>query len=113
MTEWPKTNKAMIIEHGVAEIAFEIGRRLRTCILREGRYVRIDDGRHYPQLCKHAALLGDTLIYHSDEQLARDCEARLYRTRAGFERAAERLRKRVPDWYEQTGEQHEQKSTTR
>lgn len=99
MTTWPRTDKVMIIEHGVAEIAFELGSRLTTCILREDRYVRIDDGRSYPQLCAGAALMGNTLIYHSDEQLARDCSARLYRTRAGFERAAERLSKRVPDWY--------------
>ena len=95
MTTWLKTNTVMIVEHGVAEIAFEMGSRLTTCILREDRYVRIDDGRHYPQLCAGAMLAGNTLIYHSDEQLARDCRARLYRTRAGFERAAERLSKRV------------------
>lgn len=104
MTTWPRSDKAMIVEHGVAEIAFECGGRLTTCILREDRYVRIDDGRHYPQLCAGAALLGNTLIYHSDEQLARDCGARLYRTRAGFERAAERLSKRQPEWL---GEQHD------
>lgn len=97
MTNWPHTDKIMIIEHGVAEIAFELGSRLVTCILREDRYVRVDT-INYPQLCAGAAFTGNTLIYYSDEQLARDCGARLYRTRAGFERAAERLRNRQPEW---------------
>jgi len=62
-----------------------------TCGLREGFYVRIDDGRQYPQLCVGAQRRGNTLEYHTDEQLARDCRAKLYKTREGYEAAKSRI----------------------
>jgi hypothetical protein len=64
---------------------------LTTCALREDRYVRIDDGRQYPQLCAGGGQYGNTLIYKGDDQLARDCRARLFKTRAGFDAAVARM----------------------
>jgi hypothetical protein len=88
---------AMIVENGYATIAvydpmYDFDPALITTTgLREDRYVRIDDGKQYPQLCKGARTYGNTLIYHTDEQLARDCNARLLKTREGFERAVARM----------------------
>lgn len=93
MTNHPNRSRrnAMIIESGYATIALPGGRQIETCVLHTDRYVRIDDGREYPQLCKGAARTGNTLIYYSDEQLARDCHAKLYKTREGFEAAVAKL----------------------
>ncbi len=77
-----------------ADIAVGHGDRITTAGLIEGRYVRISDSitdGSYRQLCKGAAYYGDTLIYYTDEQLARDCKARLYKTRAGFNHAVAKL----------------------
>lgn len=82
---------ALFIENGFAEIVTVYGERLTTTSLTEGRYVRIDDGRSYPQLCVGASRRGNTISYEGPDQMARECEARLYKTRAGFERAASRL----------------------
>lgn len=68
---------------------------ITTTHLIPGRYVRIDDGRQYPQLCEGAARTGNTLEYGSNEQLAKDCTAKLYKTREGYEKAKARL-----DWFE-------------
>jgi hypothetical protein len=93
----------MFIENGYAyfvTIDRETGFRSPvqcTCLLHHNRYVRIDDGRELPQLCKGAQLEGTTLIYHDDDQLARDCHARLFKTRAGFDRAVE-IYQTVDDW---------------
>jgi hypothetical protein len=56
------------------------------------RYIRIDDGRQYPQLCANGSRHGNTLTWSPDEatiayHFARDCDARLYKTRAGYDRA--------------------------
>ncbi len=93
MTNHPNRSRrnAMIIESGYATIALPGGRQITTTCLHTDRYVRIDDGRQYPQLCKAAARLGNTLIYNGDEKLARDCHAKLYKTRAHFEAAAAKL----------------------
>lgn len=82
---------AVYIEGGFAELAFPGGARVTTTRLSVGHYVRIDDGRQYPQLCVGGERRGNTVDYQSPDQLARDLGARLYRTRAGFERAAARL----------------------
>lgn len=82
---------ALIIENGYATIATPGGGKIETTRLNFDRYIRIDDGRQYPQLCAGAARSGATLIYTSDKQLAKDCGARLYKTRAGFESAVARL----------------------
>lgn len=84
-------NALYIDDAGYAEIATPGGWRITTTRLSEGRYVRIDDGRQYPQLCVGAARLGSTISYETPEQLASDCHAKLYKTRAGFDRAAARL----------------------
>lgn len=84
-------SKAMFIDQGYAIIAFEGGDRIETTVLGHNRYVRIDDRKQYPQLCAGARRTGNTLIYMSDEGLARDCGAKLYKTREGFERAAAKL----------------------
>ena len=83
--------KPMLIEDGYAYLSMD-GYELRTTRLREDRYVRVDDGREYRQLCAGAARTGPTLVYLTDEDLARDCGARLYKTRRGYERARARDR---------------------
>ena len=83
----------MFIEDGYARLTTvdpETGFRseeVTTLPLRERRYIRIDDGRQYPQLCAGGYNRGNTLEYYSDAQLARDCKARLFRTRSGYEKA--------------------------
>jgi hypothetical protein len=81
----------IIIESGYATIVVPGGRQIVTTRLHTDRYVKIDDGRQYPQLCKGAARTGNTLTYHNDDQLARDCNARLFKTRKGFDVAAAKL----------------------
>jgi hypothetical protein len=92
MTTMNKRTNAMFIEGGYASLALDDGEILTTCRLHHDRYVRIDDGRQYPQLCAYGRRRGATLIYLTDEGLARDCGARLYKTKAGFDRAVDRLR---------------------
>jgi len=90
MTNHPSRARrnALIIESGYATIAFPGGRQITTTRLNPGSYVRIDDGRQYPQLCVGGATMGPTLEYTTDEHLARACRAKLYKTRAGFDAAA-------------------------
>jgi len=83
-------NAMIMINDDYARIATEFG-IFETLRLHEGLYVRIDDGHNYPQLCVGASRKGNTLTFHSPAQLARDCNATLYKTAAGFERAAERI----------------------
>lgn len=97
-----KCENLMLIEDGRALITCvhegEIVREFETCRLHDGKHVRIDNGTSYPQLCAGASLWGSTLIYGAspsrtaDEQLARDCDARLYRTRQGYDAARARLK---------------------
>ncbi|MBK8246254.1 MAG: hypothetical protein IPK85_02425 [Gemmatimonadetes bacterium] len=75
-------------ENGYARSATPGGWRIATGA---ERYVRIDDGRQYPSLCVGAERRGNTISYENPEQLAADCHAKLYKTRAGFDRAAARL----------------------
>lgn len=70
---------------------------LETCRLHADRYVRINDGQQYPQLCEGASFHGATITAHPERSkigpaLARDCHARYYKTRAGYDRALARLR---------------------
>ena len=81
---------AIFFENGCALVASERG-VITTLPLREGRYVRVDDGKNYPQLCAGSKPFGNTVIYGSDAQMARQCRAKIYKTRKGFERAAERI----------------------
>jgi hypothetical protein len=87
----------MFIENGYAHLVTvdrESGfssEEIETCRLHEDRYVRIDDGKQYPQLCVGGDTMGNTLIYKSDERLARACHAKLYKTREGYEKAKAKL----------------------
>jgi hypothetical protein len=79
-----------------AYITFNDGREVETLRLHPGRYVRIDDGSQYPQLCYGATRRGGTIEADMNEaniaaSLARDCSARLYKTRDGYERARKRF----------------------
>jgi hypothetical protein len=67
-------------------------RLIETTLLKEGNYVRIDDGNQFPQLCKGGKRLGNTLIYHDEETLARDCNARIIKTANGWLKATAKMR---------------------
>ena len=67
---------------------------LVTTSARPGRYIHVDDGSlmQRPQLCAGGSRRGNTLTWHSDPgkmgaDFARSCKARLYKTRASYERA--------------------------
>jgi hypothetical protein len=75
-----------------AYITYQNGSQIETLRLHPGRYVRIDDGNQYPQLCYGASRRGPTIEADKREDqiaasLARDCGAKLYKTRAGYDRA--------------------------
>jgi hypothetical protein len=102
MTNHPNRSKPnlMFIENGYAHIAIvdvECGdvQEIVTSRLHPDRYVKIDDGRNYPQLCKGAARMGVTLSYHSDAQLASECKAKLYKTRERYEAAVAAAREAI------------------
>lgn len=83
-------NAVYITDSGCARIATPYG-EIVTTRLHKDRYVRIDDGRNYPQLCEGAGRMGATLVYLSPDSLARECQAKLYKTEAGYTRAAQRI----------------------
>jgi hypothetical protein len=61
------------------------------------RYIHIDDGRQYPQLCAGGSRMGPTITWAEKPEdmahhFARDCDARLYKTREGYEKARYRVR---------------------
>ena len=82
---------ALIVENGYALIATPGMPAIETTLLKEDRYVRINDGKQFPQLCEGANRLGNTIIYRDDKQLAHACKARLYKSRTAFDRAAAKL----------------------
>jgi hypothetical protein len=84
---------AMYISNGYAKLAFPGGDQLETARLNRDHSVRTEDGQ---QLCEGGSFRGYTLEYHSDEALARACNARLYKTEAGFKRATARLADAYP-----------------
>ncbi len=87
----------MLIENGYARLVTVdrengfSGAEIETCRLHEYHYVRIDDGKQFPQLCVGGETTGNTLIYRSDEGLASACHAKLYKTREGYEKAKAKL----------------------
>lgn len=83
-------NAMMIVNNDFARIATSSG-IIDTLRLHKGRYVKIDDGNRYPQLCEGAGRIGATLTFETAEQLAKDCNATLYKTERGFQRAAARI----------------------
>jgi len=68
---------------------------LSTTSARPGHNIRVDDAGtacQHPQLCEGGSNRGNTLTWHHDPaqmgaSFARDCRARMYKTRAGYERA--------------------------
>ena len=85
------TRNALYFDGMYASLAYPSGLVIHTTACHEDRYVRIDDGRLYPQLCVGGATRGNTLIFTSAEQLARACNAKLYKTKTGFDRAVARM----------------------
>ena len=65
-----------------------------TNLLQDGHYVRVDTGtREFKQLCRHASFQGSTVVYQgSAKQLARECDARLLKTEAGYKAAVARAK---------------------
>jgi hypothetical protein len=96
-----RPNAIYFTDSGHAVIALPDGEVLTTCALHADRYVRIDDGNQYPQLCVGGQRTGATIVYSGRHPsstdgrlaLARDCNARMYKTRAGFDRAARQRRR--------------------
>ena len=68
---------------------------IHTTSARPGHNIRVNDAGtacQHPQLCEGGSNRGNTLTWHSDPaqmgaDFARGCKARLYKTRAGYERA--------------------------
>lgn len=93
------TNRTILFYNGDrAYIAFPGGSQIETLRIHPGRYVKIDDGHQYPQLCYGASRRGVTIEADTNSaniatSLARDCNARLYKTKAGYDRAVMRLLK--------------------
>jgi hypothetical protein len=61
------------------------------------RYVHIDDGKQYPQLCEGGSRRGSTMTWADKPEdmgryFARDCDARHYKSREGYERARYRAK---------------------
>lgn len=57
-----------------------------------GSYIRSDDRNTYPQLCVGGRWRGNTLTWADEpadfaRHFASDCNARLFKTRAGYEKA--------------------------
>lgn len=72
--------------------------QIETLRIHPGRYIRIDDGCIFPQLCVGGRRMGHTIEADTNEEriaqsLARDCEARLYKTQAGYNRALANMEK--------------------
>ena len=82
-----KTKNALIIEGGFAELAFPGGDRLSTARLAVGKPVTITPSGL--QLCKHKS--DRVLTYKNPEQMARDCNAVLYKTQQEFINAVREL----------------------
>jgi hypothetical protein len=74
----------------------EDGAEITTTAAHAGRYIKIDDGRQYPQLCAGGSRMGNTLSWAREwndipAQFARDCDATLYKTEAGYLKARAKL----------------------
>jgi hypothetical protein len=65
---------------------------ITTTLAHCGRYIRIDDRKNFPQLCAGGSFSGNTLSWAGRTEdmaahFARDCDARLYKTRKGYDKA--------------------------
>jgi hypothetical protein len=81
-------------QHGRLAIVGHDGgaREIVTTRAQPRAYIRIDDGRNYPQLCEGRSRRGATLQWSRDAEtmayhFARDCDATLCKTRADYDRA--------------------------
>jgi hypothetical protein len=80
----------------LAEDGYEITTTTAHC----DRYIHVDDGQCYPQLCADGSFSGNTLIWASNrddipKHFARDCNAKLYKTRAGYAKARAAMRANI------------------
>ncbi|SDR49858.1 hypothetical protein SAMN05519103_04006 [Rhizobiales bacterium GAS113] len=71
--------------------------QITTTPAHPGRIIHIDDGRQYPALCYGGKRAGSVLTWSPDaatmgELFARDCHAKLYMTRASYNRAVAKAR---------------------
>jgi hypothetical protein len=70
----------------------EDGHEITTTLAHPGRYIRVVVGHRDPQLCAGGSFSGNTLSWAGRcedmaAQFARDCDARLYKTRKGYDKA--------------------------
>jgi hypothetical protein len=82
-------------QYGYLTLA-EDGAEVVTTRANADRYIKIDDGKQYRQLCAGGSTYGNTLTWAPKPEdiakhFARDCNARLYKTFAGYEKARARL----------------------
>jgi hypothetical protein len=84
----------MIVERGYATLASadDLGnvREITTTRLQIDLYVRIENGRESPPLCTHGPR-GAPMVYSTDEQLAHDCDAQLFKSMRAYNAAKARL----------------------
>jgi hypothetical protein len=76
------------------------GAEISTTRAQCDRYIKIDDGRQYPQLCAGGKRMGNTLIWAREwadipKQFARDTNASLFKTLAGYAKARDAQRKAI------------------
>jgi hypothetical protein len=67
-------------------------REIVTTRAHPGRYIRIDDGRHYPQLCTGGGFRGGTLSWAKEpekmgRQFAKDCLAQFFEDEGSYKKA--------------------------
>lgn len=71
------------------------GNEIVTCRLNKGKYVRVNDGKYYRQICVDGHFRGNAVTYDTPDGLAKSLNARLYKTESGYDRAIERLHKEM------------------
>ena len=88
---------------GCGYLTLASGEEIETTRAQPDRHIQIDDERDYPQLRAGGKSTGNTLIWARHwadipHHFARDCDARLFRTREAYEKArAEILTKQKND----------------
>lgn len=75
-------------------------REHETTRIRDGLYVRSDDGR---QICDGGSYSGNTLVWNGDGEaaarsFAKQCDAKFYKTRASFDRAVTEMYGDEPEY---------------
>jgi len=74
-----------------------VAREIVTTRAHPDRYIKVDDGRQYPQLCTGGGYRGGTLTWDRDPErmgktFARDCRARFFTDQAKYLAAVAELR---------------------